>query len=262
MNNLVEIGINLMSRRYNDDREEVVEKAIASGVSKMIITGTNLKNSEHAADFATRYPDILFSTAGIHPHDARHFNSKAIGKLEKILELPQVVAVGECGLDYNRIFSSKEDQETCFKAQLELARKTEKPLFLHERQAHEAFVNIMNDYTDVIPRSVVHCFTGNEQQLKTYVSMGFYIGITGWICDERRGNELQHAVKHIPLDRLLIETDGPFLTPRTLKPRPKNDRNEPAFLPHIVEHLAHYMNVSSEEIATHSTQNAERLFGV
>lgn len=262
MNNLVEIGINLMSRRYNDDREEVVEKATASGVSKMIITGTNVKNSEHAADFATRYPNNLFSTAGIHPHDARHFNGKAVGKLEKLLELPHVVAVGECGLDYNRIFSSKEDQKKCFEAHLELARKTEKPLFLHEREAHTDFVDIMRENRDLIPRSVVHCFTGNEQQLKTYLSMGFYIGITGWICDERRGKELQKAVKQIPLNRLLIETDGPFLTPRTLKPRPKNDRNEPAFLPHIAEHLAKYMNVSVEEIAKHSTKNAETLFKI
>jgi TatD DNase family protein len=251
-----------MNRRYNDDRDQVIEKAVSNGVSKMIITGTNVKNSESAADFATRYPDILFSTAGIHPHDARHFNRKAIGKLEKLLDLPHVVAVGECGLDYNRVFSSKEDQKKCFEAQLELARKTGKPLFLHEREAHTDFVDIMKENKDLIPRSVVHCFTGNEEQLKCYLWMGFYIGITGWICDERRGKELQQVVKHIPLNRLLIETDGPFLTPRTLKPRPKNDRNEPAFLPHIAEHLAKYMNVSVEEIADHSTKNAETLFKI
>lgn len=260
MSTLVDIGINLTHRKFQDDRVAVIQRAVENGVTQMIITGTSLKGSKDASVMAKNYPNVLYSTAGVHPHDAKHFTEHTKMELKKLAQQKHVVAIGECGLDFNRDFSPRNAQEECFKAQLELARETGKPLFLHERDAHQRFVAIMKDYQDLIPQSVVHCFTGNEAEVKDYVSLGFMIGITGWICDDKRGQELRKAVKHIPLDKLMIETDGPFLTPRDLTPKPKDGRNEPSFLPHIANAIADCMGVSVEEIIKSSTENAERFF--
>lgn len=257
---LIDIGLNLTDKQFGKDREEVVEKALANGVSQMILTGSSVKGSKEAAKLASKYPNVLYSTAGIHPHDAKSFNQESIRELKLLAGQNEVVAIGECGLDFNRMFSPQQAQEQCFEAQLDLAKELSLPLFLHERDAHDRFCDIFAHYKSLAEHAVVHCFTGNPSEVKKYVSMGFYIGITGWICDERRGQALQEAVKYVPLDRLLIETDAPYLLPRNLENKPKNRRNEPAFLPHIVREIAKYMGVSSEEVAEHSTKNARRLF--
>lgn len=260
MKKLIDIGVNLTDKQFAKDQEVVVERALENGVSQMILTGSNVKGSKEAAKLAKAYPNVLFSTAGIHPHDAKGFNSNSIHELKQLASQKEVVAIGECGLDFNRMFSPQQAQEHCFEAQLDLAKELSMPLFLHERDAHDRFCEIFADYLTLAEHAVVHCFTGHTAEVKKYVSMGFYIGVTGWICDERRGQSLQEAVKYIPLDRLLIETDAPYLLPRNLENKPKNRRNEPAFLPHIVREIAKYMGVSSEEVAEHSTENARRLF--
>jgi TatD DNase family protein len=260
MNTFVDIGINLMNRAYQSDRDEVIQRAISGGVNRMIITGTNLKSSQEASVLAKGHPEVLFSTAGIHPHDAKNCTASVLIKLKELAKNDEVVAIGECGLDFNRMFSPQAAQEDCFKKQLVLAKETGKPLFLHERDAHQRFVEIMLEHKEVIPNSVVHCFTGNEKEIKEYLDLGFYIGITGWICDERRGVELRKAVKHIPLDRLLIETDGPYLTPKGLNPTPSGGRNEPCFLPHIADAIATCMGISATEVANASTANAKNFF--
>lgn len=260
MNQLIDIGINITKKQFSTDRDEVIKRAIQNNVSKMILTGTSIKVSKDSLYFAKKYPNILSSTAGIHPHDARHFTNHSINELRKLASNKEVVAIGECGLDFNRFHSPREIQEKCFEEQLNLARELDMPLFLHERDAHEPFVDIMKKHSDLIEQSVVHCFTGTEDEVKEYVSMGFHIGITGWICDERRGKELQKAVKHIPLDKIMIETDAPFLTPRNLKPKPKDGRNEPSFLPHIAKEIAKHMGVTEQEVVNHSTENAKRFF--
>jgi TatD DNase family protein len=260
MQQLIDIGVNLTDKQFDNDRKEVIERGIENGVVQMILTGASLKSSKQALEIAKNYPNTLFSTAGIHPHDAKTFTNHTMNELEKLAQHDEVIAIGECGLDFNRMFSPQDIQEKCFEAHLELARKLSMPLFLHERDAHERFCEIFAGFRDLAEKSVVHCFTGNVEQVKKYVSMGFYIGVTGWICDERRGQDLQNAVKFIPLDRLLIETDAPYLLPRNMENKPKNRRNEPAFLPHIVNEIAKYMGVEPEVVAKSATENTRKLF--
>lgn len=262
MENLIDIGINLSNKQFNRDREDVIMRAIDSGVTQMIYTGTSVKASKEGLKYAKTYSGIVYSTAGMHPHDARHFVPSDINALRSLAKEKEVVAIGECGLDFNRKITPRPLQEECFEYQLELAKELNMPLFLHERDAHQRFVEIMDNHKDLIERSVVHCFTGNTEEVKDYISRGFYIGITGWICDNKRGKDLQEAVRHIPLDRILVETDGPYLAPKDLKPRPKDWRNEPMFLPHIVKAIAKHMNVSHEELAKASTDNTKRLFNI
>lgn len=257
---MIDIGVNLMHRSFNEDREEMVEKAAASGVSPLIITGTSLRSSKEAARYAGRYSGKLYATAGVHPHDAKSCNDEVMGQLRALAAQPQVVAIGECGLDYNRDFSPREIQRKWFAEQAALALELNMPLFLHEREAFADFAGILKEQG--VSRAVVHCFTGNRAELEAYLEMGFCIGITGWICDERRGRHLKELVRHIPLDRLMIETDAPFLTPRDLPVKPANGRNEPAFLPHVLEAVARCLGQSSEEILNATRETTKRFFGL
>ena len=257
---IVDIGINLMHRSFHQDREQVVERAAANHVTPLIITGTSLRNSLEAARYAGRYSGKLYATAGVHPHDAKNCNEETITKLKELAALPQVVAIGECGLDYNRDFSPRDVQRKWFTEQIRLALEVNMPLFLHEREAFSDFIGILKEHR--VEKAVVHCFTGNYAELKAYLDMGFYIGITGWICDERRGKHLRDLVRMIPLDRLMIETDAPFLTPRDLKEKPADGRNEPAFLPHILRAVARSIGKPEEEVAQATTETAVEFFRI
>lgn len=261
MNNpIIDIGVNLMHRSFNEDREQVVARAAANNVSPLILTGTSMRNSIEAARYAGRYLGKLYATAGVHPHDAKSCDPQTITKLKELAALPQVVAIGECGLDYNRDFSPRDVQRKWFIEQIRLAKELDMPLFLHEREAFSDFAAILKEHE--VRRAVVHCFTGTGAELKTYLDRGYYIGITGWICDERRGRHLKELVRTIPLDRLMIETDAPFLTPRDLKEKPSDGRNEPAFLPHILRTVARCVGKSEEEVAKATTETAKKFFGI
>lgn len=257
---IVDIGVNLMHRSFNQDREQVVERARENHVTPLILTGTSLRGSIEAARYAGRYEGQLFSTAGVHPHDSKHCNEETIAKLRELAALPQVVAIGECGLDYNRDFSPRDVQRKWFSEQVRLALELNMPLFLHEREAFSDFIQILKEHD--VKKAVVHCFTGTESELRAYLAMGLYIGITGWICDERRGKHLKNLVRIIPLNRLMIETDAPFLTPRDMKEKPANRRNEPAYLPHILQTVARCMGKPVEEVAKATTETAEEFFGI
>jgi len=189
----------------------------------------------------------------VHPHHAKDLHGSDQAALRELLAQPEVLAVGECGLDYFRNFSTHEDQERALRLQLELAVEIGKPVFLHERDAHDAFVNIVGEYVPRIVGGVAHCFTGTVAQVQRYVELGLYVGVTGWICDERRGQSLREAVRHIPLERLLIETDAPYLIPRDLKPKPTSHRNEPQYLPAVLKRLAACREEPVEVIATATT---------
>lgn len=266
MHELIDIGVNLTHRSFANDRPAVLARALAAGVRTLILTGTSVVHSREALALARKHPGALYSTAGIHPHDAKSGNPAALRELRELAASPQVVAVGECGLDFNRNFSPPAVQEQIFAAQVELARELRKPLFLHERDAHQAFVGILDRAAGPggalsVP-AVVHCFTGDRRALDAYLTRGCSIGITGWVCDERRGRELQQLLKHIPLDRLMLETDAPFLLPRDLKPRPTDGRNEPAMLAHIAAVVARCMGRPLAEVAAATTANARRFFGL
>jgi len=205
---------------------------------------------------------MLSATAGIHPHDADGVDDDYIEQLTELASHTQVKAIGECGLDFNRNFSAPEQQLNVFNAQIQLAAQLSMPLFLHQRDAFEPWFEALKPQLDNIPAMVSHCFTGTKEQLTQCLAANMYIGITGWLCDERRGQELRDIVKLIPLDKLLIETDAPYLTPRTIRPKPKSSRNEPSYLPYVVEQLAELIAVDPAEIACQTSLNAKKVFNL
>ncbi len=253
---MIDIGANLTHAAFRDDLADVVARARQAGVETTIVTGTTVEESRAAAGIAERFG--LYSTAGVHPHHARDCNGATISFLREIAAHPRVVAIGECGLDFNRNYSPHPDQEKWFVAQLDLGIALGKPLFLHSRDAHPRFADILRSHK--IERAVAHCFTGERDELHAYLDLGLYIGITGWICDERRGGHLVELVREIPPERLLLETDSPYLTPRDMQPQPKARRNEPAFLPHILRAVARAAGRPVEDLAAETTRNALRFF--
>jgi TatD DNase family protein len=259
---LIDIGSNLTHDSFAADRDAVMARAFEAGVRRQIITGADLPSSHQAAALAAQHPARLWSTAGVHPHHAQSFSGSQHEELIELLRLKQVVAVGECGLDYFRNLSPPDAQRKAFVAQLELAAQVGKPVFLHQRDAHDDFAAILRDFAGTLQGGVAHCFTGGEAELQAYLALGLYIGITGWACDERRGLELRNSVPRIPLDKLLIETDAPYLLPRDLNPKPKSRRNEPGLLPHIAATVARLRGESLETIGTATTRNAAALFAL
>lgn len=258
---LIDIGANLTHRRFRSDLDAVLDRARAAGVRAFVATGTDVAGSEAAADLADQHADV-FATAGVHPHDARHFDDGSADVLRHLASRASVVAIGECGLDYNRDYSPRPTQLECLHAQLALAAEVGLPVFLHERDAHDALMGVLREHRTSLVGAVVHCFTGTAEQAQTYLDLDLHIGVTGWICDERRGHDLRAAVEHIPLERLMVETDAPFLTPRDLKPKPKGGRNEPAFLPHVVQAVAAVLGRDAQEVADATTRTARRFFSL
>ncbi len=259
---LVDIGANLTNKRFDSDFEEVLHRAIGAGVQHIIITGTNIEESQKAALIASNNPLQLSSTAGVHPHDAKLMTKETLECMKSLAKVSSVRAIGECGLDFNRNFSTKEQQIKAFEQQIELAIELRLPLFLHERDAFEEQWQLLSSYKNQLPNVVIHCFTGNKQQAFKYLDLGFYLGITAWICDERRGLHLQEFVGDIPLERLMIESDSPYLTPR-VKPKPTltvKGRNEPHTLPYILEVIANSSSKSTDTIAAQTTRNAIDFF--
>jgi TatD DNase family protein len=257
---LIDIGTNLTHPAFHADLDDVLARAHAAGVTRMVITGTSVQEST-AALALVKPRDGLVCTAGVHPHHASECNDTTIPALRVLAQHPKVVAIGECGLDFNRNYSPHPDQEKWFEAQVDLAIELKKPLFLHSRDAFPAFRDLLKGKQH-LPPAVAHCFTGEKAELHAYLDLGLYIGITGWICDERRGAHLLELVRDIPADRLMLETDAPYLTPRNMRPQPKARRNEPAFLPHVLKTVAHALGKPQEEVAAQTTRNAQAFFGL
>ncbi len=252
-----DIGLNLFCKQFPEP-EKIIEEAKQYHVC-CILTGTDSKENKKIDEFVRTH--WAFGTAGIHPHNADRAHQEDFQLIESILsENEKMVAVGECGLDYDRMFSTKENQIRCLEKHLVLAEKWNKPLFLHERNASEDFIKRFKKHPELCKRSVVHCFTGDKETLHKYLSMGFYIGITGWICDDRRSKELREAVEIIPLDRILIETDAPYLTPKNVKGLGRT--NVPQNIVYVAKELAKYRKVSEEELIENAKRNTERLFGL
>ncbi len=234
----IDIGANLTHASFRHDLPEVLARARAAGVDQMIVTGADVEGVRAAYTLALAHPGRLFATAGVHPHHAAQYDAEVEVLLREYHAKPEVVAVGETGLDYYRDLSPRTAQRFAFERQLELAAICGKPLFLHQRDAHADFLVCMDNMRGRIGAAVVHCFTGDAQELDDYLERDFFIGITGWICDERRGAHLRELVKRIPANRLLLETDAPYLLPRTLQPLPPHRRNEPMYLAHIAAEVA------------------------
>jgi TatD DNase family protein len=256
---LIDIGINLTHDSYEQDRDAVIARATAAGVTQMIVTGSSLASTRAAIMLAQQRPRVLFATAGVHPHHATELTPERSSELLELARQPEVVAVGECGLDYFRNFSPAAAQQRAFHAQLALAAQVGKPVFLHQRDAHADFIAILREH-GAQWRGVAHCFTGAAHELTAYLELGLAIGITGWICDERRGAHLAALMPQIAPQRLLLETDGPYLVPRDLKPKPAARRNEPAYLPHIAAAVARARGESLPALAAASSAATRTLF--
>jgi TatD DNase family protein len=259
---LIDIGSNLTHDSFAQDRDAVMARALQAGVRRQIVTGADLASSRAGAALAACHRSCLWSTAGVHPHHAQSLAASQRTELIDLLSLDCVVAVGECGLDYFRNLSPPPAQRAAFAMQLQIAAQVRKPVFLHQRDAHSDFAAILKDFDGSLHGGVAHCFTGGEAELEAYLALGLHIGITGWACDERRGLGLRGVVPRIPADRLLIETDAPYLLPRDMTPLPKSRRNEPAYLPHIATTVARLRGESLETVAEATTRNATALFAL
>ena len=259
---LIDIGANLTHDSFDNDRDQVIRRAGEAGVNRMILTGSSVDDSRDAIALAESMPGKMYATAGVHPHHASEYSDAVHDSLSELASHACVVAIGECGLDYFRNFSPQDKQRDAFLRQIELAAETGKPLFLHQRDAHEDFLSILSPAMGNISRAVAHCFTGGADELAAYLDLGLYIGVTGWICDERRGETLKNVVARIPLDRLMIETDAPYLLPRTLDPKPDTRRNEPMYLREVLRVIAEETGLSEEALGKATTDNAARFFSI
>lgn len=259
---LIDIGANLTHESFRQDFDDMLARASAHGVGRMVVTGASREGSEHALAMAKASGGRLFATAGVHPHHAIDYDDATDALIRQWAREPEVRAVGETGLDYNRNYSPREVQREVFERQLAIAVEVGKPLFLHQRDAHHDFLAILKRYRDRVPAAVVHCFTDTGDALRDYLELDCHIGITGWICDERRGAHLRELVKLIPADRLMLETDSPYLLPRTIRPMPKDRRNEPMYLAHIRDEVAKDRGESKEALTASSVRTSELFFGL
>ncbi|MWV12729.1 hydrolase TatD [Pseudomonas sp. R-28-1W-6] len=262
---LIDIGVNLTHPSLARQRDAVLARAREAGVCQLVLTGTSLAESEQALAFCSELDasgQRLFSTAGVHPHDASQWNGDSARQLRALLSQAPVRAVGECGLDFNRDFSPRPQQEKALEEQLALAVELQRPVFLHEREAGERLTAILREFRDRLPAAVVHCFTGEKATLYGYLDLDLHIGITGWICDERRGTHLQALVREIPAGRLMLESDAPYLLPRSLRPKPKSGHNEPAFLGEVLREVALQRGESQATLAAHTTASARAFFNL
>jgi TatD DNase family protein len=257
-----DIGVNFTDKRLLF--KSVFKRALAADVNHIIITGTSLNKSQLAIELAQQYPSHLSTTVGVHPHDASQFNAQTLNVLKTLAKSNSVVAIGECGLDFNRNFSTPEQQLLAFEQQLKLACELDLPVFLHERDAFDTQIELLTKYHKELKGGVVHCFTGNIEQMSRYLDLGLYIGITGWVCDLKRGQALRNAVKSLPLNRILLETDAPYLRPKGLANNRKvdNGNNEPAYLPYIAEEVAGLMATDINTIQVASLNNTQTLFNI
>ncbi|MBU6417907.1 MAG: TatD family hydrolase [Xanthomonadaceae bacterium] len=259
---LIDIGANLTHESFRRDLAVVLERARKAGVERMIVTGASREGSEHALELACEHPGVLHATAGVHPHHAGDYCSETDALLRGLAREPEVVAVGETGLDYFRDLSPRPAQRAAFEKQLAIAVDLNMPLFLHQRDAHDDFLALLKSARDRVPAVVVHCFTDERRALFDYLDLDCHIGITGWICDERRGVHLRELVREIPANRLMLETDAPYLLPRDIRPRPSDRRNEPMYLAHICETMARERGEETEVTAANATATARAFFGL
>ena len=252
-----DIGLNLFCRQFSDP-EKILSDALDEGVM-CIITGSDMKSNEATHRFVQTHH--AYGTAGIHPHNADSSRKEDFVRIEQLLSSnPKLVAVGECGLDFDRMYSTRENQIRCLEHHIRIAEKLHMPMFLHERAAAKEFAARFEKHPEVCKRSVVHCFTGDRATMETYLAMGFCIGITGWICDDRRADDLRKAVEILPPDRVLIETDAPYLTPRSVPGLSRT--NLPQNVKYVARELAKYMGTDEQELIVHTRENTERIFRI
>jgi TatD DNase family protein len=259
---MIDIGANLTHPSFASDLPEVLARARATGVSHIVVTGTDLGASAAAVALAASEPGFLSATAGIHPHAAAEAPDGWQQRLLAQCAGTGVVAVGETGLDFHRNYSPADVQERVFRDQLAIAAELGLPVFVHDRDSQGRVAHVLGAFRARLPRVVVHCFTGTAEDLAAYRDLDCHVGITGWVCDERRGQHLAALVPRIAADRLMIETDAPYLLPRTLRPAPRSRRNEPAFLPCVAARISELRGEDLGTVVAETARNAREFFGL
>lgn len=262
MQQFMDIAVNLIGSALEKKIQCVVDDANEVGVTSMIVIGSHTEESAQAIELCSMHPKQLYSTVGVHPHHASEWTPQSSHQIKQLSLAQCVVAIGECGLDYNRDFSPRPKQRQAFAEQLELAVELQLPVLMHERDAHEDFLAIVKEYRSQLPAALLHCFTGNRESLAAYLEQDLHLGITGWVCDERRGQELAELVPLIPDNRILIETDSPYLLPRSMRPKPKSSKNEPKYLPYIAEYVANLRQQPFDDFAQQTYRNSRSFFGL
>ncbi|MBR7888449.1 TatD family hydrolase [Marinomonas sp. A79] len=256
---MIDIGVNINHKYFLDDLQTTLQDMQEAGVSGMICIASDLDESLQIQTLSEQYQGI-WNTLGCHPHQAKTWGSESKAQCTSMIKTQRPVAIGETGLDFNRNYSTPDEQRVAFHSQIELATEHELPLYLHERDAYEEMIATLKQHPALPQRSVIHCFTGSQKELEAYLSLGLCIGITGWVCDERRGADLQASIPHIPLDRLLLETDAPYLLPRTIRPRPK--RNHPKYLPWVAQEVARLKGIPLDDLIKATIANTNRVFNL
>ena len=262
MHEIADIACNFTSDRFKKDLDEVIERAIANNITKFGLICSRLSDIDKLLEIYNRYSKDMFFTIGVHPHHANEMNEEYLEKLKEIINNNNPHAIGETGLDFFRNLSTYEEQIFAFEEQIKIAIETNKPLFLHQRDSHHDFIKILRKYSSDIKKAVVHCFTGTQKQLDDYLELDCYIGVTGWICDAKRNVELRETIKNIPLERLMIETDCPYLIPKNLPEKPKNNRNEPNNLNHIVAEISALINIDEDVLRDETFKNTLDFFTI
>ena len=249
----------LDDKNYAKDLEAVIERARSAGVARLMTIGVNGKTSARAVELAESHPEI-YASVGVHPHDAGNCRESVTEDLLKLAENPQVRAWGEIGLDFNRMYSPRKNQETWFRKQLEIAGGLDLPMIFHERDSNGRFLEMLKKHAVKKLKGVVHCFSGDHNELEQYLDLGLYIGITGILTMKGRGARLRKLAALIPLDRLLVETDAPYLVPAPEKNHYR--RNEPAFVKSVMLKLAAVRQEEPDELAETIWDNTCRLYGL
>ena len=262
MHEVADIACNFTSERFDKDLDEVINRAVANKITKFGLICSRMSDVNKLLKIYEQYSKNMFYTIGVHPHHANEINDDYLKKLKDEITTNNPHAVGETGLDFFRNLSTYEEQIYAFEEQIKIAIDTNKPLFLHQRDSHDDFIKILRKYSSDISKAVVHCFTGTQEQLDDYLELDFYIGVTGWICDEKRNVELRKTIKNIPLEKLMIETDCPYLIPKNLPEKPKNNRNEPTNLNHIVNEIAVLMEIDIDILRKQTYENTEKFFKI
>jgi len=260
---LVDTCVNLTDESFIGNEDKIIDNAKKNNVKKLVLIGNNLESSQSSLKLAQKYNFI--SSVGYHPHNAREWSKGSFQKLMKLSSFKEVKAIGECGLDNHRDHSSPETQIKVFMNHISLAKETQLPLYIHERDAFDQMYSILKNHLASCSRAVIHCFTGSENSLIDYLDLGLYIGQTGWICDDRRGKHLREFINLIPDDKLLIETDSPYLSPYiTSEDKNVNSRmrynNEPAYLVEIAKEIAKYRGQTYEHICNITFENYIKFF--
>lgn len=254
--NLFDSHCHLEDERFAGEVEDVLARMQAAGVSRCILAGSDIDSSTRIAALAAAHANV-YGVVGIHPHEAKYFDENTLPALAALLQQPRIVGVGEIGLDYYYDHSPREIQRDVFARQLDFAYEQGVPAVFHVRDAHGDVTDLFRAQRGRLPAGVLHCYTGSVESAREYLSMGFYISFSGSVTFKNAHN-LQEAARYVPIDRLLVETDSPYLAPAPMR----GQRNEPAYVRYVAEKVAELRGIPLEELIAQTTANVERLYGL